>query len=147
MIYNFDTEEKNRAIAALVIYAVYRSRNIDRFKVSTKMWEQITNFSKLAAKKSTNLAEFIEIFKTPMRCDALKPKYCITGNSKPIVKLEDGQFVESGEPMREFLTSVLENSNEKEVINIILNETSFIIMLVRERLENEKLTQQMETVK
>lgn len=146
MIYNFDTEEKNRATAALVIYVVYRSRNIDRFKVSTKMWEQITNFSKLAAKKSTNLAEFIELFKTPMRCDALNPKYCITGNSKPIVKLQGGELMES-ESMREFLTSVLENSNEKEVINIILNETSFIIMLVRERLENEKLTQQMESVK
>jgi hypothetical protein len=139
MIYGFDTKNRSRAIACLVIYAVYRSRNMDSFPISTKMWDQITNFSKLAAKKSANLAEFIEIFKKPMRCDALKPRYCATGFNKAIIKLENGAFVESGEEGREFLTSILENSNEKLVLNTITNETSFLIMLVRERIENEKL--------
>jgi hypothetical protein len=144
MIYNFDTEEKSRAIAALLVYAIYRSRDTERFTVSTKMWDQITNFSKLAAKKSSNLAEFIELFKKPMRCDALKPKYCVTGNSKHLMILKEGELFESGTERREFITSLLEQANETKVLSLIINETSFIIMLVRERLESEKIAKQME---
>lgn len=144
MIYGFNTENESRAIAALIVYAVYKSRDVDRFTVSVKMWDQITNFSKLAAKKSVSLAEFIELFKVPMRCYTINPSYCSSDSSKPLVVLERGELFESGSNHREFITSLIERSNEKEVISIIINETSFIIMLVRERLEHEKIAKQME---
>ncbi|MCK4499883.1 hypothetical protein KAU11_05255 [Candidatus Babeliales bacterium] len=144
MIYGFDTNIKERAIAAQVIYLVYKSRNTDRFRVSVKMWEQITNFSKLSAKKATNLSEFIERLRKPMCCDVLQPRHCITEKSKVLKRLKDGSIFESGDDARQFLTSMLESSNEKKVISIIINETAFVIMLVRERLEAEKLTNKME---
>lgn len=144
MIYGFDTDEKERAIAAQVIYSVYKSRNIDRFRVSTKMWEQITNFSKLSAKKAGNLAEFIERFRKPMCCEALKPAHCVTDKTSAVKMMDDGSVFESGEDSRQFLTSILEKSNQKKVIALIIDETAFIIMLVRERLEAEKLTNKMD---
>ena len=144
MIYNFKTELKERAIAAQVIYSVYKSRDSDRFKVSLKMWEQITNFSKLAAKKSTNLAEFIERFRTPMRCEVLQPRHCITSGQKAVKVLDDGSIFVSGEDARQFITALIGQSDDKKVISTIINETAFVIMLVRERLETEKLTAKME---
>ena len=146
MIYKFDTDNKKRAIAALVIYAVYRSRDQKRFKVSTKMWEQITNFCKLSAKKSTNLAEFIEHLRKPMHCEAIKPAYCeIEGTKGATKQLADGTVFESGADSRQFLTRILEECSQEQVISTIINETAFIIMLVRERLETEKHTQKMES--
>lgn len=144
MIYNFDTDDKNRAIASLCVYAVYRSRNIDRFKVSTKMWDQIAGFVKLSSKKSKTIPEFIEKFRKPMKCESLIPKYCKTDESLAGAKmLEDGQIFVSGEKGRSFLTSMLENCEQKEVLSRLYKETSFIIMLVRERLEIEKQTEKI----
>ncbi len=145
MIYGFNTDRQERATAAQVIYSVYKSRNTDRFKVSTKMWEQITNFSKLAAKKSTNLAEFIERLRKPMCCEVLMPRYCITDKKNAVKILEDGSIFESGEDGRQFLTALLERANETKVLTSVINETAFVIMLVRERLEVEKLTDKMES--
>lgn len=144
MIYSFETESKERAIAAQIIYSVYKSRNTDRFKVSLKMWEQITNFSKLSAKKSTNLAEFIERFRKPMCCEVLQPRYCITSVKNALKVLDDGAVFESGDDARQFITGLIEQSNDKKIIATIINETAFVIMLVRERLETEKLTAKME---
>jgi hypothetical protein len=140
MIYNFDTDKKERALAALLIYAIYKSRDQTRFKVSTKMWEQVTNFSKLAAKKSENLAEFLEYFRKPMKCTTVLPKYCLTEEHKGVLKTDkNGSIIEtSGEEMKSFLTSEIENSDEKKIISTIIRETAFVIMLVRERIEIEK---------
>ena len=113
------------------------------------MWEQITNFSKLAAKKSTNLAEFIEKLRKSMCCEVIHPRYCSIdkGEAKSdgqlVVEFEDGTTFESGED-RQFMTSLIEHVDEKRVISCVINETAFIIMLVRERLENEKIIETKE---
>ena len=49
MIYNFDTHQDSAAIAALCVYAIYRSRDKRKFKVSPEMWGQIDRFSKSSA--------------------------------------------------------------------------------------------------
>ena len=54
MIYGFDTQDKEAATAALIVYAIYRSRDIKRFKVSTQMWGQIERFVKSSAKRAKN---------------------------------------------------------------------------------------------
>ena len=51
VIYNFDTGEKKYAVAALLLYATYRSRDKSKFKVSPEMWGQIQRFTQAAAKR------------------------------------------------------------------------------------------------
>lgn len=46
MIYNFDTNAQHEAVSALLVYAVYRSRDRKRFKVTPEMWGQIERFCK-----------------------------------------------------------------------------------------------------
>lgn len=145
-MYGFNTEDRHKAVAALAVYVVYRSRS-DRFTVSTKMWEQITGFVKLAAKKSENVPEFLERFRKPMKCDAIKPHSCAeTSNGTVAQLLDDGTIFVSGEDRREFATSVFEQCNDSRVLSRIINETAFIILLVRERLENEKTAKIKESV-
>ena len=41
MIYNFDTDDKSVGTAALIAYAIYRSRNKQRFKVTPEMFSKL----------------------------------------------------------------------------------------------------------
>ena len=52
MIFGFDTEDGNESTAALLVYAIYRSRNTMQFKVSIDMWDKIERFAKSAAKRA-----------------------------------------------------------------------------------------------
>lgn len=145
-MHKFNTNNKNRAIAALCVYAVYRSRNQDRFKISTKMWDQISNFTKLSAKKSTDCAKFLDQFSKRMKCDSINPKFLDIGQPKTAqVTLENGGIIErEDEEKRVFINDIIEKCNNTEVINTLINETAFVIMLVRERLEDEKLMKGLE---
>lgn len=137
-MYGFNTEEKHKAIAALAVYVVYRSRS-DRFKTSTKMWEQITGFAKLSSKRSRTISEFIEMFRKPMCCDAIKPNACSETSDGSVGQLlDDGSIFVSGEKKREFATSVFENCKDEKVLDYLRMQTAYVILLVRERLENEK---------
>lgn len=75
MIYNFDTEEKESAVAALVVYAIYRSRDKKRFKVSPEMWAQIDRFIKASAKRATNIQTFINSLMPRLSCPSINPKW------------------------------------------------------------------------
>lgn len=46
MIYNFDTDDNNYAVAALLVYATFRSRDKSKFKITLGMWGQIQRFVK-----------------------------------------------------------------------------------------------------
>lgn len=146
MIYGFDTESKDQAMAALLVYVVYRSRNTKRFKVSTKMWEQITGFAKLSAKKSLSLPEFIERFRKPMCCETLQSRYCkVDEQSAHAAKvMTDGSVFVAGEEGKAFLTSLIHEANTKQVLDLLYKETAFIIHAVRERLEAERITDKLD---
>lgn len=51
MIFNFDTTDNNYALASLLVYAIYRSRDKKRFKVTPEMWGQIQRFIKASVKR------------------------------------------------------------------------------------------------
>ena len=128
MIYGFNTDDKNHATAALIIYQIYRSRDTKKFPISVKMWTQIADAAKLAAATSHNLARFIELFKEPMRCGDVKPL------SKSLASAV-GFDAES----RHYLTEVLLNDCiDDDVLYVIENETAYIMMYVRERRETDK---------
>lgn len=141
MIYNFDTNDSSAAIAALLVYAVYRSRDKRKFKVTPEMWGQIDRFTKSSAKRARNLPQFIDALMPKLCCPSINPQWMQIGITGRIVSLADGQYAEfnsTNSQSREFLTSILETEATTDVLNKLYKETTFIILLVRDRLEREK---------
>jgi len=141
MIYNFDTNEEQYAISALLVYAVYRSRDKRKFKVTPEMWGQIDRFTKSSAKRARNLPQFIDALMPKLCCPSISPKWMQIGMQGRVVDMGDGKFAEfnsTNTDGREFLTSVLETELTGDVLNCLYKETTYIILLVRDRLEREK---------
>lgn len=148
MIYSFDTSDEHAATAALLVYAIYRSRDKAKYKVSMDMWEQIERFTKDAAKRSKTLPNFIEALKPRLSCGTIKPRWMAVGlkGEMPMVVISDqdtGAFqyaMQAGrsEDQREFLTQIFERADARQVIKKLYADTAWIILLVRDRIEREK---------
>ena len=139
MIYNFDTENQNEAIAALLVYVVYRSRDKTKFKVTPEMWGQIERFIKAAAKRAKTLPRFVDDFKPKLSCATLIPKWMDVGTQGRTFLQHGDSFVEfSQADKRNFLTEILAQADDKAVLACLRHETSLIVLLVRDRLEKEK---------
>lgn len=138
MIYNFDTDDKNEATAALIVYAIYRSRDRKRFKVSPEMWGQIDRFVKASAKRAASIPQFINNLMPRMSCASIHPKAMEVAVTGRLLKSgnEFMEFKQDGK--RTFLTSVVADCVEKTVLDKLYKETTWIVMLVRDRLEQEK---------
>jgi len=140
MIYGFDTSEEDVAAAALVVYAIYRSRDRSRYKVSPTMWEQIERFIKSSAKRAKTLSEFVEKFKPKLSCGTISPRWCEAGikNDIGLMSISGGHLIEVvDDDRREFLTTVV-NKCSDGAVKALYKEPSWIVLLVRERLEREK---------
>lgn len=146
MIYNFDTKEESAAIAALVVYAVYRSRDKRRFKVTPEMWGQIDRFVKSSAKRARNIAQFINALMPRICCASINPQWMRIGMTGRVTSMGLGQYAEfkstNSDESREFMTSIIETDQSYEVLNKLYEETTYIILLVRDRLEREKPIEQ-----
>lgn len=139
MIYNFDTDSREHAVAALLVYAVYRSRDKSKFKVTPEMWGQIQRFVQAAAKRAKTLPQFINNLQPKMSCSSLNPKWLEIGVQGRTFLQSGSSFIEMAQPdRRNFLTEVLSEVDDKAVIKLLRNETQFVILLVRDRLEKEK---------
>ena len=140
MIYSFDTKQKHVALAALLVYAVYRSRDFKRFKVSTEMWGQIERFVKSSAKRAKTLAEFMDKLMPRLCCSSISPKWMKIGSRGAPVAFQNGCFAAFGtsEDAREFFTDIFESEEAADALRSLYNETTFIILIVRDRLEREK---------
>ena len=140
MIYQFDTTDPNAATAALLVYAIYRSRDRRRFKVTPDIWAQIERFTKSSAKRAVSLPRFIESLKPRLCCDTIHPRWMEAG-IKGLTAITDAAghtaYIEQADG-REFLTRVLADADAQASINLLYKETAWIILLVRERLEREK---------
>lgn len=150
MIYGFDTSDEPAATAALLVYAIYRSRDKARFGISLDMWAQIERFAKDAAKRSRNIPQFIEALKPRLCCGSINPKWMYVGEKgeAPLtfVYNDDGslrhilQLPQNGN--REFLTALIERSDARAVLKLIYDETAYVILLVRARMEVERPVEQ-----
>lgn len=141
MYYNFDTEASEHAVAALLVYAVYRSRDVKRFKITPDMWGQIERATKGAAKRAGDLGDFIEKLKPKLHCATIQPRWAntIPDGLKTVQMMPDGSIIEVADKgRRQFLTNVLQEINHREVLNILYKKTALVILLVRDRLEREK---------
>ena len=140
MIYGFDTSEQPAATAALLVYAIYRSRDRKRYKATPDMWSQIERFTKAAAKRAETLPRFIESMKPRVACATIHPRWMEVG-IKGFVAIPDqlgNTAYYQANDSREFLTAVLESSDANLVLDCLYKETSYVILLVRDRLEREK---------
>lgn len=152
MIYQFDTDDRSAGTAALLLYAVYRSRDVRRFKVSPDMWAQIERFTKASAKRARTIPEFLESLKPRLQCGTIHPRWMETG-IKGLLPVTDAAghtaYIQTADA-REFLTGVLAHCDEREVLRRLYRETAWIVLLTRDRLEREKpieekLTQSIDT--
>ena len=140
-MYGFDTESKPTATAALLVYAIYRSRNKSRFKVSLDMWGRIERFTKASAKRAQTAPDFIEKLKTKMSCESISPRWCEVGlkNDIGLISAGNGAMIQvAAEEQREFLTRAVAEVDENALLNALFKNTAWVVLLVRERLEREK---------
>ena len=141
MYYNFDTDDHGAAVAALLIYAIYRSRDTKRFKVSLDMWGMIERAVKSASKRAMELADFIEKLKPKLHCPTIQPRWAKTIPDGMIsMKMQgDGTIVQvQDKGRRQFLTDVLQEVDHREVLDNLYRRTALVVLLVRDRLEREK---------
>jgi hypothetical protein len=142
MIYNFDTSNENAATAAFLVYAIWRSRDVKRFKITPSLWDQVERAVKSVAKRAEDLGEFIEKLKPKLACASIKPKWAKTVPDGIIsmIQAPDGSLMEIGQDQekRQFMTDVLESADDRAVLDVLYKKAAYVILLVRDRIEREK---------
>lgn len=144
MLFGFDTKDEIIASGALLVYAVYRSRNKNRGPSGTDMWGQIERFARASAKRADSVGDFIAAFKRRMACETINPRWCKTGIiAGRVARTDTGEimvFGGDGEEQRDFMIQIVECKAEKQaqIVEAIYEHTQRIILLVRDRLEREK---------
>jgi len=143
--YGFETNDENAALGALLVYGIYRSRDIKRFKVTPDMWGIIERAVKSSAKRALDLHDFIEKLKPRLMCSTLKPKWMETDEEallRPIAMVmnrETGEIIQKQDKgRRQFWVEILEQIDHQAVLDILYKKTSWVIALVRDRLERER---------
>lgn len=141
-VYGFETDDRDEATAALLVYAVWRSRDTRRFKITPDVWSQVERFVKASAKRSTTIPRFLETLKPRLMCGTLHPRAMAVGLAGvPTFNLAGGGYVElaSEQPeQREFLTAALALASPAHVLSALYRETAWVVLLVRDRLERER---------
>src|SRR5690606_13660513 len=131
--YGFDTHSLTEATAALCVYAVWRSRDRARFRITPEVWSQAERFVKASAKRARNVPEFLEAVKPRFACGTIHPRAMAVGiKGTPTLTTERGEILELGsavEEQREFLTGVLARVNQRAVVDLLYKQTAYIILL------------------
>lgn len=142
MYYNFDTDDHGAAVAGLLVYAIYRSRNLKRFKITPDMWSMIERAVKSASKRAADLGDFIEKLKPKLHCETIQPRWANTMPEGVVtMKLnpDTGEFIQvQDKGRRQFLTDVLQEVDHRQVLDLLYRKTALVVLLVRDRLEREK---------
>lgn len=141
MYYGFQTEQEPAAIGALLVYGIYRSRDIKKFKVSPDMWGIIERAVRSSAKRALDLTDFMEKFKPKMHCATVQPRFMkLNEESLNMIRLPSGEIIQKQDfgQRREFWAKLLEEADNEAVLQYLYKKTSLIIALVRDRLEREK---------
>lgn len=132
MFYDFETDDLKRAKAALILYAIYRSRAKNSSLNGVDTWNRFTSYIRGACLKSTNTAEFASHFSKMAGTGSIKP--CYLKSSNGLVLQPDGGLIVS-ENVKDYKISVFEDD---DLLPILERESVLLTMLVRERIQREK---------
>lgn len=133
MLYKFDTESLERAKAALLLYGMYRSRNKNSPLNGPETWDRFNAFVRGAWLKSSTTAEFVQEFCRKAKIESIKPRYLDTG--EPVLVPETGELIQS-DSFADYRLNIVEDDSLLDLFN---KEAFFLIMLVRERIQREKI--------
>jgi hypothetical protein len=139
--YGFQTENEERAIAALLVYGVYKSRDVSKFKTSRSWWGTVQDAVRSSATMANgDLFEFVQRLQAKLKCPAIKPYYMATAsNIVTSAVLPTGELVELKEQGRNLLWSELvEEADHEAVLEHLERKTGSVISLVQHRIEREK---------
>lgn len=133
MVYNFDTYSLSHAKAALLLYAMYRSRNNNSPLNGRETWTRFQTFVRSAVLKSSTTAEFVQHFCRKAGVEAIRPRFLSTGD--PVLMPGSGALYVSDD-IKEYRLRVIEDN---DLLHLYANESIYLIMLVRERIQREKI--------
>lgn len=127
-------------MGALLVYGIWRSRDVHGFKVTPEVWSQVERAVKAASKRATDLHDFVENLKPRLQCGTVHPRWMTSGlpQGETLVALGDGTIIGNASPRREFWTETLDGADHQAVLRCLHGQTSYIISLVRDRLERER---------
>jgi len=141
VFYGFDTRDEDAAIGALLVYGIWRSRDVKRLKITPGIWGTVESAVKSSSKRALNLSDFIERLKPKLHCATLQPRWMWDGGNTITMAVDrtTGEMTQvQDRGRRVFWTSVLEDADDKVVLSRLYGRTALIIALVRDRLEREK---------
>lgn len=138
MQYKFDTDSLSHARAALLLYAMYRSRNQNSPLNGLETWDRFQSFVRGVCLKSSTTAEFVQAFCKKAKIDSVKPRYLSTG--EPVLMPNTGELIMSPN-VADYRLEILEDNSLSRLFN---TESLYLIMLVRERIQREKIYMQEE---
>lgn len=133
MYYKFSTDDINRGKAALILYSMYCSRNQTSSLNGLETWNRFTAYIKGACQKSTNTAEFVNNFCKMADIGSIKPRYLKCDDD--LIMLSSGCVVQS-DNIKDYKISIFEDD---ALFKLFEKEGVLLTMLVRERLEREKI--------
>ena len=131
MLYQFDTDSLSHAKAALLLYAMYKSRNKNSPLNGLETWDRFQAFTRAACLKSSTTAEFVQEFCRKAKIDSIKPRYLDT---KEPVQLPTGEMVVT-DSVKDYRLSIMA---ENDLLNLYNTESLYLIAMVRERIQREK---------
>lgn len=133
MLLKFDTDSLDHAKAALLLYGMYRSRNQNSPLNGLETWDRFNAFVRGACLKSGTTAEFVQEFCRKAKIDSVKPRYLETGD--PVLNRETGELIVSS-GVSDYRLDILEDNS---LVDMYRREAIYVIMLVRERIQREKM--------
>ncbi len=141
MLLGFNTENEIKAKAAMLVYVIYKSRDAKRGPSGLDMWGQIERFAKAAAKRSEGIDDFVNSFKRKIACSTINPYWMrndISATNAAVLK--DGSIMSFVGDLRAFGLEIFDDEeNGKEIVECLYSKTQIVILLVRDRLEREKV--------
>lgn len=129
----FQTDNVQRAKAALILYAIYRSRPKTSSLNGLETWNRFTSYIRGACLKSENTAQFVDVFCKMAGVGSIRPKYMEMYGG--MIELQDGTLLQSS-GVKEYNPDLVEDDG---LLPIIEREGQLLVMLVRERIQREKM--------
>lgn len=136
----FNTNDLVRAKCALILYAMYRSRKEQSPLNGLETWGRFTAYIRGAAMKSTTTAEFVQQFCKTAKIGSIQPRFLQCDGD--FVEMSDGSLIESND-LKSYHTDIFEDDS---LLPIFGREGLYLTMLVRERLQREKVENKFEEV-